>query len=88
MNKALVKTVPQGAIDQIGHALSHIIHAFASMPPDEKIFMAKWGTKDGFWHHHCKEGKEWNFAYVLSELKGPSTNLVISNSLQFDNCTE
>jgi hypothetical protein len=57
--------VPQGALDQLSHALSRIIHAFAKAEEDAKIFMAKWGIKDGFWQMDCKVGEEFNFAYVL-----------------------
>ena len=58
VNEALVKTAPQGAIDQIRHSISHVIHAFASTPPDEKVFMAKWDIKDGLWHLDCEEDEE------------------------------
>jgi hypothetical protein len=40
--------VPRGALDQLGQALSQIIHAFAAADEDAKIFMAKWDIKDGF----------------------------------------
>jgi hypothetical protein len=55
---------PKGALDQLGHSLSRIIHAFAEAPDTEdvKIFMAKWDVKDGFWRMCCKEGEEYNFA--------------------------
>jgi hypothetical protein len=39
---------PKGALDQLGYALSRIIHAFAEADDDAKIFMAKWDIKDGF----------------------------------------
>jgi hypothetical protein len=82
VNESSVKTAPRGAIDQLGHSLSRIIHAFASTSKDEKIFMAKWDIKDGFWRLDCQHGQEWNFAYVLPRLDGPSTELVIPTSLQ------
>jgi hypothetical protein len=41
VNEASIKTAPQGAINQMGHSLSQIIHGFASTSPDEKVFMAK-----------------------------------------------
>lgn len=82
VNEATTKLAPQGAINQMGHSLSRIIHALASTSKDEKVFMAKWDIKDGFWRLDCAAGEEWNFAYVLPELTGPSTKLVIPNSLQ------
>ena len=49
VNEASVKTALVGAIYQLGHSLSRIIHAFAQTDNDAKIFMAKWDIKDGFW---------------------------------------
>jgi hypothetical protein len=37
VNKASLKSAPAGAIDQIGHSLSWIIHAMASAEDDAKI---------------------------------------------------
>ena len=48
VNESTVKTAPTGAIDQLGHLLMRIIHAFAQAEEDAKIFMAKWDIKDGF----------------------------------------
>jgi hypothetical protein len=56
---------PKGALDQLGHALCRIIHAFAEADKNAKIFMAKWDIKDGFWRMDCEAGEEYNFAYVL-----------------------
>ncbi len=58
---------PKGALDQLGHSLRQIIHAFVEAPDEEdvKIFMAKWDVKDGFWRMCCDEGEEHNFEYVL-----------------------
>jgi hypothetical protein len=58
VNDAMVKLAPQGALDQLGHALSRIIHAFAEAEDNAKIFMTKWDIKDGFWWMDCKERKE------------------------------
>ncbi len=42
VNNTTVKTAPKGALDQLGHALGRIIHAFAETADtaDVKIFMA------------------------------------------------
>ncbi len=82
VNETSTKTAPQGAIDQIGHSLKRIIHAFSEADDDQKIFMAKWDVKDGFWRLQCQEGEEWNFAYVLSDVPGTLIWLVIPTSLQ------
>ena len=83
VNEATVKTAPRGAIDQMGHVLSRIIHAFAETAPDRKIFLAKWDIKDGFWRLDCEQGQEWNFCYVLppDAPDGP-VELVVPTSLQ------
>ncbi len=67
MNDSTVKLAPKGALDQLGHSLSRIIHAFVEAPEDVKVFMAKWDIKDGFWQMDCKAGEEYNFAYVLPQ---------------------
>jgi hypothetical protein len=82
VNDATVKLAPQGDLDQLGHALSRIIHAFAKSDDGIKIFMAKWDIKDGFWQMDCQAGKEYNFAYVLPQDEGMPTTLVVPTSLQ------
>jgi hypothetical protein len=82
VNDTTTKTAPGGAIDQIGDCLSRIIHAFAEADDDATIFMAKWDIKDGFWRMDCREGKEWNFAYVLPQHEGQPVRLVIPTLLQ------
>ena len=62
VNESTTLEAPAGAIDQMGHALQRIIHAFAEAEEDAKIFMAKFDIKDGFWRLDCEEGEEWNFA--------------------------
>ena len=82
VNSTTVKTGPTGAIDQLGHSLQRIIHAFAQADPNAKIFMAKWDVKDGFWRLDCAQGEEWNFAYVLPTLTPEKIRLVVPTSLQ------
>jgi hypothetical protein len=61
VNATTIKTASKGTIDQLGHALTCIIHAFAEVDDDARIFMAKWDIKDGFWRMDTEEGAEWNF---------------------------
>ena len=84
VNDTTIKTAPKGALDQLGHALSQIIHAFAESDntPDAKIFMAKWDVKDRFWRMMCEEREEWNFAYVLPQQAGEPIKLVVPTSLK------
>ena len=83
VNESSVKTAPAKAIDQLGHSLNRIIHAFAQADTsDTKIFAAKWDIKDGFWRLDCEEGEEWNFAYVLPQQEGQPVKLVVPTCLQ------
>ena len=82
VNESTEKTAPHGAIDQLGHSLMRLIHAFAQAKPEDKIFTAKWDVKDGFWRLDGEVGQEWNFAYVLPQAPGEPIKLVIPTSLQ------
>ena len=57
INSTTTKAAPAGGIDQLGHSLWHMIHAFAQADADSKIFMAKWDIKDGFWRLDCAFAK-------------------------------
>ena len=83
VNDATTKTAPRKAINQLGHSLQRIIHAFAGADPNAKIFMAKWDIKDGFWRLDCAVGEEWNFCYVLPNVDSNAPiELVVPTSLQ------
>ncbi len=58
VNDTTIKLAPKRALNQLGPALSRIIHAFAEADDNAKIFMAKWDIKDGFWRMDCKAGEE------------------------------
>jgi hypothetical protein len=78
VNDSTTKTAPSGAINQLGHLLQRVIHAFAEADKSDKIFMAKWDIKDGFWRLDAKTGDEWNFVYVLQPPGEPVKNIVHS----------
>ncbi len=82
VNDTTTKTAPHASVDQLGHSHSRLIHAFAEASDNDKIFMAKWDIKDGFWCLNCQVGEEYNFAYVLPQAEGAPTTLVIPTSLQ------
>jgi hypothetical protein len=82
VNNATTKTAPGGAFNQLGHALQWVIHAFAEANKNDKIFMAKWDIKDGFWRLDANTGDEWNFAYVLPQPPGEPIKIVVPTSLQ------
>jgi hypothetical protein len=48
VNKTMEKWAPRGAIDQLGHSLKRIIHAFTKVDDNAVILMAKWDIQDGF----------------------------------------
>ena len=82
VNDTTEKWAPRGAIDQLGHSLKRIIHAFAEADDDAVILMAKWDIQDGFWRLNCRDGEEWNFCYVWPQKPGEPARLVVPNSLQ------
>ncbi len=82
VNATTIKTAPKGAIDQLGHSLTQIIHAFAEANEDARIFIAKWDIKDGFWRLEMEDGAEWNYAYILPQHPGQPCYLVVPTSLQ------
>ena len=67
VNNTTEKTAPQGVIDQLGHSPRRIMHVFAKVDYNAKIFMAKWGINDGFWRLDCQEGQEWICCCVLPQ---------------------
>jgi hypothetical protein len=82
VNDSTTKTALSGAINQLGHSLQWVIHAFTEADKSNKIFMAKWDIKDGFWHLDAKTGDEWNFAYVLPQPPGEPVKIVVPSLLQ------
>ncbi len=82
VNATTVKTAPKVAIDQLGHSLARIIHAFAETEDDAWIFMAKWDINNSFWRMDVEESAKWNFAYVLPQSPGQPSYLVVPTSLQ------
>ena len=67
VNENSIKTAPEGAINQLGHVLMRIVHAFAEAPLDALILGAKWDITNGFWRLDCEQGQEYNFCYVLPQ---------------------
>ena len=82
VNSTTTKIAPKGAINQLGHSLNCIIHAFAEAEEDAHIFMAKWDIKYGFWRLDVEEGAEWNFSYVLPQHPGEPIYLLVPTSFQ------
>ncbi len=82
VNDSTTKMAPSGAINQLGHVLQRVIHAFAEADENDKILIAKWDIKDGFWHLNAKTGGKWNFAYVLPQPPGKPVKIVVPTSLQ------
>ncbi len=82
VNATTIKSAPKGAIDQLGHSLTWISHAFVEDKEDAHIFMAKWDIKDGFWRLDAEECAKWNFAYVLPQHPSQPSYLPVPTSLQ------
>jgi hypothetical protein len=69
-------------MSQLGHSLHWIIHAFAEVNVNAKIFMAKWGVKDCFWRLDGQDGEEWIFAYIFPQPPSELVCIVVPTSLQ------
>jgi hypothetical protein len=82
VNDSTTKTAPSGPINQLGHSLQQIIHAFTEADKNNQIFMAKWDIKDGFWRLDTQAGDKWNFTYVLPQAPGEPVKIVVPSSLQ------
>ena len=82
VNENSEKTAPGGAIDQIGHVLLSLIHAFSESPYCAKIFQATQDINDGFWRLDCKEGEERKFCYVLPHNPGMPIKPAVPTLLQ------
>jgi len=82
VNDRTTRQAPPEALDQLGHELARIIVAVAEADESESIFFAKWDIKDGFWRMVCREGAEYNFAYVMPQPPGEPVRIVIPTSLQ------
>ena len=82
VNNMMTKMAPRGAMDQLGHVLDDIIHAYAKANNGEVIFAAKNDVKDGFWRCVAEEGEKWIFTYVFPQLEGELKKIVIPTLLQ------
>jgi hypothetical protein len=81
-NDTTQKLAPRGAIDQLGHSLKCIIHAFAEVEEDAVVLMAKWDVQDSFWRLNYRKGEEWNFCYIWPQEPGEPRCHIVPNSLQ------
>ncbi len=82
VNDTTEKWAPREAIDQLGHSLKQLIHAFSKADNNAVILMAKWDIQDGFWRLNCRQGEEWNFCYVWPQEPDEQCRLVVPSSLQ------
>jgi hypothetical protein len=82
VNKTTEKWAPCGDINQLGHSLKQIIHAFTKVDNNAVILMAEWDIQDGFWRLNCCKGEEWNFCYVWLQAPEKPRRLVGLSLLQ------
>jgi len=71
---------------QLGKVLPRLFYALATLPDSKgPILMMKADIKDGFWRIAVSEGEAHNFAYVLPQLPGDTSDdiqIVIPSALQ------
>jgi hypothetical protein len=82
VNDTTEECAPRRAIDQLGHSLKQIFHAFVEADNNAKVLTEKWDIQDGFWRLNCHKGEEWNFCYVWPQALGEPRRLVVPSSLQ------
>ena len=82
VNENSKKTSLEVEMDQIGHGIMRLIHAFVEAPECANIFQAKCDIKDGFWRLDFKEGEEWNLLYNLPQKPGMPIMMVVTTSLK------
>jgi hypothetical protein len=82
VNNTMEKWAPRGAVNQLGHFLKWIIHAFVEVEDYAVILMAKWDIQDGFWRLNCQKGEEWNFCYIWPQAPVKPQRLVVLSLLQ------
>lgn len=58
VNKSTEKSMPVGAINQLGHSLKCIIHIFAAADENHKVIEAKFDIMNGFWRMDAEVGEE------------------------------
>jgi hypothetical protein len=84
VNETTTKLALSGAINQLGHFLKEVIHAFAKVDEDAVILLAKWDIQDGFGWFNCQQGEEWNFNHAFPQEVGESICLVVPTSFQME----
>ena len=83
VKKLMKETSPAEALEQVGTVMPRIIKVLATAPLlQDPIQFSKLDIKDGFCRMVCAVGKEWNFAYGLTNHPESPTELVIPSDLQ------
>ena len=82
VNSTTIKTAPKGTIDQLGHSITCIIHAFAEAEEDACILMAKWDIQDGFLAAQLPRRRGVEFCYIWPWTPTELCWLVAPSSLQ------
>lgn len=83
VNDASKECALEEAIAQTGSVLPRIIEALARASlEDEEVKLMKVDLKDGCWRVMCKEGEEWNVAYVLPNHPDQPVEIVVPAALQ------
>lgn len=62
--------------------MPRVLEYLAEAPDDKPVYFSKYDVSDGYWHMVLQPGKEWNFAYVLSQSPGEPVTLVIPSAIQ------
>ena len=82
VNETTTRQSPEYPVKELGRVLPRILRFMAEVPAEETIMFSKIDLSDGFWRMLVAEPDKWNFAYVLPEVAGEPTKLVIPHALQ------
>ena len=82
VNDTTAELAPLAPVKGLGNVLGRVVDFMAQVPKDEVVMFSKIDLSDGFWRMIVSDEQKWNFAYVLPDIPGAPTRLVIPSALQ------
>ena len=73
---------PEEAVRNLGKVLPRLLCFLQESPQETPVLLSKLDLADGFWRMKVPEEYRYNFAYVLQDLPGERTRIVIPSNLQ------
>ena len=82
VNDTTARTAPTVPVKEIGKVLQRLLHYMRDTPAGLHILFSKLDISDGFWRLVVREEDSFNFAYVLPQLPGQPTRIVVPRAVQ------